>query len=99
MNCLKWVTQWVHEWSNGGYKFQSSSGKTLMKIMAEKYNSFTGDPPKIIYKSLMDNLPSSPISSRDIRSQILSIVSDPSVVINASWEFTRNADPVTAERV
>jgi hypothetical protein len=67
--------------------------------MAEKYKSFTGGTPKTIYKSIIDSLPPSAISSWNIRPQIRCLVSDPSAAINASWEFTQNADHIAAERV
>jgi hypothetical protein len=70
-----------------------------MKLMAEKYQQFTGDPPTTICKSLTNNMPPSPTSSWDIRSQIRRVVSDQVAVINDSWEFTRNANPLNAERI
>jgi hypothetical protein len=61
------IYDWVHEWAQEcchlSYKFESPSGITVMKQMAEKYQKFTGDPPTTIYKSLMNNLPPYPISS------------------------------------
>jgi hypothetical protein len=67
--------------------------------MQDKYELFTGDPPRKIYKSLMDNIPASPIASWYIKSQICQIVSDPNAVMNVTYDFTVEADPITAKHI
>ena len=47
----------------------------------------------------LEHLPPSPICTWDIRAQIRRVVANPSAVSNATWKFTQQSDPITAERV
>jgi hypothetical protein len=101
-NCVppsifEWVHKWAHEWCESGYAFVSPCAKTVINRMQDKYKHLNGDPPNTIYKSIMDHLPSSPITSWDIKSQIRRILSDPTAVGKATWEFTAEADPISAK--
>jgi hypothetical protein len=70
-----------------------------MILMMVNYEPFTGPPPKTIYRSIGDHLPPSPISYWDIASQIRCTLANPKAIINATWKFTKEFDPVTGHRV
>jgi hypothetical protein len=70
-----------------------------MNRMHCKYQQYTDSPLKSIYKSLLEGLPPSPISTWDIASHIRCVVASPNPITNVTWQFTKEADPKTAERV
>jgi hypothetical protein len=83
------VHQWSRKWLKLGYKFESEKSKTVMNRMMEKYELFTGPPPKTIYRSLGDHLPPSPISYWDIASKPHSM----------QPRIQKEFDPITGQRV
>jgi hypothetical protein len=84
---------------HSGYDFKSKQGKTLMKKMQQKYQKIVGSPPTTTCQSLEEGLPQSPVTTWNIASQICHLVSDAASVVNATWEFTKNTNPSTAERI
>jgi hypothetical protein len=52
-----YVHEWATKWLNLGYKFDSAKAKTVMNRMMDRYEPFTGHPPKTIYRRLVDHLP------------------------------------------